>query len=199
VDCRWADQEILHSKISPKIMIAHYQITYRIPWLPCKQLSYPPEHPRISRIRQRDKSEIPLPTLSYNYFLGTLSPSCHPSSPKLISLTAALSKSSRTEQNLPQQSLKSSIFFFLGKKWPSTSSSLRLIYSHPSLFSLQPFTFCESTYLAFFFFFLSLYSFNLRILGTERENCYFYRTTPSSIPRSTGWPRSYRFDKCGNQ
>jgi len=59
-DCRWADQEILYNKISLKIMIAYCQITYTIPWLSCEQLPYLPEHPRFSRIRQRDKSKMPL-------------------------------------------------------------------------------------------------------------------------------------------
>ena len=68
-DCWWADQEILHSKISPKIMTACCQITCTIPWLPYEQLPYPPEHPRVLWIRQRDKSEMPLLTLSYKYFL----------------------------------------------------------------------------------------------------------------------------------
>ena len=52
-----------------KIMTACHQITCAIPWLPCEQLPYPPEHPRISRMRQRDKSDLPLPVLSYKYFL----------------------------------------------------------------------------------------------------------------------------------
>ena len=50
-------------------MTAHCQITYAIPWLPCEQLPYPPEHPRISRMRRRDKLDLPLPSLSYKYFL----------------------------------------------------------------------------------------------------------------------------------
>ena len=52
-----------------KIMTACCQITCTIPWLPCEQLPYPPDHPRISRIWQRDKSELPLFTLPYKYFL----------------------------------------------------------------------------------------------------------------------------------
>ena len=50
-------------------MTACYQITYTIPGLSCEQLPYPAEHPQISRIRQRDKSDLPLPVLSYKYFL----------------------------------------------------------------------------------------------------------------------------------
>jgi len=53
-------------------MTACCQITCAIPWLPCEQLPYPPEHPRISRIRRRDKSDLPLPSLSYKYFLQVL-------------------------------------------------------------------------------------------------------------------------------
>jgi len=48
-----------------QIMTASYQITCAIPWLPCEQLPYP----RISLIRRRDKSNLPLPILSYKYFL----------------------------------------------------------------------------------------------------------------------------------
>ena len=47
------------------IMTASCQITCTIPWLPCEQLPYLPEHPQISRMRQRDKSDLPLPVLSY--------------------------------------------------------------------------------------------------------------------------------------
>ena len=45
------------------------QITCAIPGLPCEQLPYPPEYPRISQMRRRDKSDLPLPSLSYKYFL----------------------------------------------------------------------------------------------------------------------------------
>jgi len=50
-------------------MTACCQIICAIPCLSCEQLPYPPEHPRISRMRQRDKSDLPLPSLSYKYFL----------------------------------------------------------------------------------------------------------------------------------
>ena len=65
-------------------------------------------------------------------FLGTLSLPCHPSYFKPISLAEALSKSSRTSAKSPPTVFKFSIFFFSEKKWPSTSSSVRLIYSHLS-------------------------------------------------------------------
>ena len=52
-----------------QITTASCQITCTIPWLSCEQLPYPPEYPRISRIRRRDKSNLPLPILSYKYFL----------------------------------------------------------------------------------------------------------------------------------
>ena len=52
-----------------KITTACCQITCAIPWFSCEQLPYPPEHPRISRMWQRDKSNLPLPVLSYKYFL----------------------------------------------------------------------------------------------------------------------------------
>ena len=50
-------------------MTACCQNTCAIPRLPCEQLPYPLEYPRISRMRQRDKSDLPLPDLSYKYFL----------------------------------------------------------------------------------------------------------------------------------
>ena len=52
-----------------QIMTASCQITCAIPWLPCEQLPYLPECPRISRIRRRDKTNLPLPVLSHKYFL----------------------------------------------------------------------------------------------------------------------------------
>ena len=161
------------------------QITCTILWLLCEQLPYPPEHPRISRIRQGDKSDIPLLTLPYKYFLRLHSFSTLPSCiPKPISLAATSSKSPRTPVNLPQWFLKSSISFFLGKKWLSTSSSPRLIYSNLFLSLPYFFTFCRSIYLVYFF--LPFCSSNPQTLGTERENRYPYRGTPPSMPRSIG-------------
>ena len=119
-------------------MTACCQITCAIPWLPCEQLPYPPEHPRISRIRQRDKSDLPLPVLSYKYFLLRYSFSILSFySPKSIFLAAALPENSKNfNKSLLHQSSKSSILF-LAKKWPSTSSFLRSVH-HPSSFC----TFC---------------------------------------------------------
>ena len=105
-------------------MTACCQITCAIPWLPCEQLPYPPKHPRISRIRRRDNSDLPL---SYKYFLLRYSSSIlsfyilNPTS-----LAAALFENFKNSgkdllYNLP--SLRS--FPPLRKKWPSTLSSLR--------------------------------------------------------------------------
>ena len=115
-------------------MTACCQITCAIPWLSCEQLPYPPEHPRISRMWQRDKSDLPLPVLSYKYFLLRYTFSILSFySPKSTSLVAALPENSKnSSKGLLHQSSKSSILF-LEKKWPSTSSFLRSVY-HPSPF-----------------------------------------------------------------
>ena len=61
-----------------KIMTVCCQITCAIPWLPCEQLPYSPEYPRISRMRQEISQICPCPFCPINtYFSGTPSPSCH--------------------------------------------------------------------------------------------------------------------------
>ena len=113
-------------------MTACCQITCAIPWLPCEQLPYPPEYLRISRMRQRDKSDLPLPVLSYKYFLLQYSSSilsfyC----PKSTFTAVALPEDSKNfNEGLLLQSPKSSILF-LARKWPSTSSCLRSVH-YPS-------------------------------------------------------------------
>ena len=108
-------------------MTAYHQITCTIPWLPCEQLPYPPEHPRISRIRRRDKSDLPQPSLSYKYFLLWYSSSIlsfYRLKPTF--LAAALFENFKNSARIPSNNPPSLRFFPpLGKKWPSTSSSLR--------------------------------------------------------------------------
>ena len=139
-------------------MTAYCQITCTISWLSYEQLPYPPEHPRFSQIRQRDKSKMPLLSLSYKYlllrhYLSTL-PFCIF---KPIFLAAALFENPKNSSE-PQQSFKSSIFFLSGKKWPSTSPSLRSILSHlPFLlpYFYLPQNYLLSTFLPSFSFFCS--------------------------------------------
>ena len=50
-----------------QIMICCHQIIYTIPWLSCEQLPYLSEQPRLLRVWQIDKSEMPLPSLTYKY------------------------------------------------------------------------------------------------------------------------------------
>ena len=138
-------------------MTACRQITCAIPWLSCEQLPYPTEHPRISRMRQRDKSDLPLPVLSYKYFLLRYSFSILSFySLKSTFIAAALPESSKNfSKNLLHQSSKS-LILFLAKKWPSTSSFLRSVY-HP--FSFRTFAvllfICDSFYWVPFFSFCS--------------------------------------------
>jgi len=117
-----------------KIMTAYCQITCTIPWLPCEQLPYPPEYSRTSRMRQRDKSDLPLPVLSYKYFLLQYSFSILSFySPKSTFLAAASLEDSENK-DLLQQPSKPSISPSLKKEWPSTSTSPRSVY-HPFFFS----------------------------------------------------------------
>ena len=147
-------------------MTACRQITCTIPWLPCEQLPYPPEHPRISRMRQRDKSYLPLPVLSYKYFLLGYSFSIMSFySPKSTFLAAASPENLRNFiKSFLRQSSKSSILF-LARKWPSTSSFLRSVY-HPS-FSVLLLYLCSSAipfteyFLFCLFFFLSSKTFRI--------------------------------------
>ena len=93
-------------------MTACCQITCAIPWLTCEQLPYPPEHPHISRMRQRDKSDLPLPVLSYKYFFLRYTFSILSFySLKSTFLVAALHENSKnSSKGLLHQSSKSSIF-----------------------------------------------------------------------------------------
>jgi len=164
-------------------MTACCQITYRIPWLPCEQLPYPPEHPRISWIRQRDKLEMPLLTLSYKYFFSWYSFSTLPS---FISLAAALSKSSRTSAKSP--STVSQVFDrFLLREEMAVNFVVPKVNLFPSFLSLPHlFTFCKSTYLAFFFLLsvsLLFQSSNLR----NRAIKLFFLPSNLTINASVHW------------
>ena len=143
---------------------------------------------------------MPLLSLSYKYFL--LRHSFSTSSfyiPKPIFLAAAsFEKLKNSSESLSQQFFESSIFFLSRKKWPSTSSSLRSILSN--LLFLLPYFYLMQIYLLSIFFplpFSVLPTF--KPLGIGRENCYSYRATPPSMPRSIGKSRSYRSDQCRNK
>jgi hypothetical protein len=135
----------MYSGISPKIMITCCQITCTIPWLSCEQLPYLSEQPRISRIRQRDKSKIPLLIPAYKYFLPQYSSSTSSFLIlKFIPLAAALTKSSRSSAVkklsygkvlLEPSNLR--LFLLFRRKWSSTSLFLRLIHPHPLFLLLQ--------------------------------------------------------------
>ena len=96
-------------------MTACRQITCTIPWLPCEQLPYPPEYPRISRMQQRDKSDLPLPVLFYKYFLLGYSFSILSfySSKSTFLAAASLENLKNFCKSLFHQSSKSLILFFL--------------------------------------------------------------------------------------
>ena len=135
-------------------MTARCQITCAIPWLSCEQLPYPPEHPRISWMQQRDKSNLPLPDLSYKYFLLRYSSILSFYSPKSTFLAATPPENSKNFNNgLLHQSPKSSTFS-LARKWPSTSSFLRSVY-HPSFSALLLYS-CSSA-IPFYWILLSLF------------------------------------------
>jgi len=135
-----------------KIMFACCQITCAIPWLSCEQLPYSPEHPRISRMRRRDKSDLPLPILSYKYFLLGYSSILSFYSQKPTFTAAAppeVSKISNEGLSLPTP--KSSIFF-PARRWPSTLLFLRSVYHPVSCIFTIPLFICNSSYWTSLFF-----------------------------------------------
>jgi hypothetical protein len=135
----------VYSGISSKIMITCCQITCTIPLLSCEQLPYPSEQPRISWIRQRDKSRIRLLIPTYKYFLHQYSSSTSSFLIlKFVSPAAVLTKSSRssTVKKLSYSKVllepsKLRLFLLFMKKWPPTSLFLKLIHSHPLFLLLQ--------------------------------------------------------------
>ena len=148
-------------------MTACCQITCTIPWLSCEQLPYPPEHPRISRMRQRDKSDLPLPLLSYNYLLLWYSSTILSSySLKSTFLAAALPENSKnSSKDLLHQSSEPSI--------PSSPREEMAINFIVPEVTLQSFFYillysCSSANLVTEYFFFLLCSFIL----------YFFRSWP---------------------
>jgi len=142
-----------------KIMTAWCQITCAIPWLPCEQLPYPPEHPRISRMQRRDKLDLPLSVLSFKYFLLWYSSSILSFySPKSIFTAAALPEDSKNfNKGLSSPTPKSSIFF-PARRWPSTSSFLRSAY-HPFSYTFIALLFIRNlSYWIFLFLFVILFT-----------------------------------------
>ena len=134
-------------------MTAYYQITCAIPWLSCEQLPYLSEHPRISRMRQRDKWDLPLPVLSYKYFLLEYSSTLSFYSPKLTFPAVAPPKASKiSNESLSPPNPKFSIVFF-ARRWPSTSLFLRSVH-HPASFTFtMPLFIRNSSYWTFLSFF----------------------------------------------
>jgi len=141
-------------------------------------------------MRRRNKSNLPLPVLSYKYFLLGYSFSIasfySPNSAFLA--TATIREFQELQQELPPTTPKSSIFFPTGQ-WPSTLSSLRLAYPpsflyscctfiHPQSVLPNPSSFCSS--------------FHLKSLGFGRQDRDPYRSTPSPMPWSTRKLRPHR-------
>ena len=149
-----------------KIMITCHQITCTISWLSCKQLPYSSEQRQISRMRQRDKSEMPLLDSTYKYILPR-----HSSSTSLFSISKPHSFQrwfcqARTHlqstRNPPAKPSSPRLHLrFAQKKWPSTSMSLRLI-SHSSPFILPQFLLSLQVHTLSIFPFFSFVSFILQ-------------------------------------
>ena len=94
---------------------------------------------------------MPLLSLSYKYSLLRHPFSTLPFCIITPIFLAAASFEKPKNSSEPQQFFKSSIFFLSGKKWPSTSLSLRSIFSS-LLFFYSTVIFCKSIYLALSFF-----------------------------------------------
>jgi len=151
-----------------KIMISCCQITCAIPWLPCEQLPYPPEYPRISWMRQRDKSDLPLPVLSYKYFLLRYSFFISAFySPKSTFLTTALPEDSKNfNKGLSSPNPTSSIFF-PARRWPSTSLFLRSAY-HPFSYTFTVLLFIRNSFYWILLFLFVLLFILKKLLGFGR-------------------------------
>jgi len=137
-----------------KTTTACCQITCAIPWLSCEQLPYQSEHPWISRMWQRDKSDLPLPVLSYKYFrleysFSTLSFY----SPKLTFPAAAPPKASKISNEGLSSPNPKFFIVFLARRWPSTLLFLRSVH-HPVSFTFTiPLFIRNSSYWTFLSFF----------------------------------------------
>ena len=136
------------------------QITYAIPWLPCEQLPYPPEHPRISRIRRRDKSDLPLPSLSYKYFLLRYSSSILSFySLKPTFLAAVLFENYKDSgKDLLQQSSESSILSSSREEMAINFVVLKVNSTSPSLLFTIFLIFHTIIYLIFSLFLFPIFS-----------------------------------------
>ena len=151
-----------------KIITACCQITCAIPWLPCEQLPYPPEYSQISRMRQRDKSDLPLPVLSYKHFLLWYSFSILSFYSKKSTSTAAAppEDSKNFHEGLLHQSPKP-LILLLVRKWPSTSSCLRSVhYPFSCTFIVLLFIRNSSYWTLLFLFLFSFYP--QKLLGFGR-------------------------------
>jgi len=170
-------------------MTACCKITCIIPSLPCEQLPYPIDHPRISRMWQRDKSKMPLLTLPYKYCLLRYSSSIssfHILKPTFLA-AALFKKLKNSGKDLLQRSSESLI--------PSSSrKEMAINFVVPEVNLGSPFFFS-----LYFWSLAQLFTWYFISLGIDRENCYSYRSTPLPMPWSIGKPRSYRLDKCRNK
>jgi len=181
-------------------MTACCQINRTIPWLSCEQLPCLPEHPRFSRIQQRDKSEMPLLTLPYKYFLPRHSSSTlsFHSFQTYRPGGGIVRETQELQQGSPPTILRAFDLFILSGR---NGHQLHRPWGQFSITFLL-FTilliFCTVIYLVFSLFLFPVFS-TFKPLGIDRENCYPHRPTPLSMPWSTGKSRSYRFDKCRNK
>jgi len=90
-------------------------------------------------MRQRDKSDLPLPVLSYKYFLLEYSFSTLSFySPKLTFPAAAPPKVSKISNEDPSSPTPKSSIVFLARKWPSTSLFLRSVHHFSPAFHCIP-------------------------------------------------------------
>ena len=176
------------------------QITCTIPWLPCKQLLYPPKHPRISQIRRRDNSELPLLILPYKYFFPWHSSSIlsfHTSQTYLPS-GGIVRETQELQQGSPPVILRAFNLFLLSGR---NGHQLRRPWGQFSI-TFSPF-YC--TFDRLHSYLLGIFSFpfpcfsTFKPLGVDRQNCHPHRSTPLSMPWSTRKSRSHWFDKCRNK
>ena len=139
-DCRWTDQAILHSKISSPLAIKS----------PAQSLDYHVNsyHIHLNTLRfHRYGKEIsrichwPFCPINTS-FSGTSPPSFHSTASNAPSWRRHCLRTPRTLARTSSHNLQSLQSLLLGKKWPSTSSSLRSTY-HPPLC-------CTPVYLQFF-------------------------------------------------
>jgi hypothetical protein len=130
-------------------------------------------------MRQRDKSDLPLPDLSHKYFLLRYSSSILSFySPKSTFLAAAPPEDSMNfNEGLLHQSPKSSTLFH-ARKWPSTSSFLRST-QHP-LSSFYHILDLSHNYLLGIFSFPFPFLFNLQTFRSWPRKLLFPPINPTS-------------------